>query len=119
MTGNTRKKATILVGERIKELRKQTTLSQEQLAVQAHLTTSYIGMLERGLKSPTVDTLEKIANALDVEIDELFRFPGKSFESSTLRRLAERMERRSMDESDMLYEIMVKIMQLRDLKNND
>ena len=117
MIEKNKKKATVLVGERIKELRKQSTLSQEQLAVQAGLTTSYIGMLERGLKSPTVDTLEKIAIALEVEIEELFRFPGKPFESSTLRRLAERMEKRSMDESDMLYDIMVKIMQLKDYKS--
>lgn len=112
------KKATLQVGARLRELRKSINVSQEQLALKANLTTSYIGMLERGLKSPTVDTLEKLAYALEVDIDELFRFSSKRYENSVLRRLAEKMELRSTDEKDLLYEVLVKIMQLIDFEEN-
>jgi len=85
-------RATILVGSVIRELRKQRKLSQEQLALRADLTTSYIGMLERGLKSPTVDTLEKLSSALEVNIAELFHSSEKSKNDSQLKKLSERVE---------------------------
>ena len=113
------KKATLRVGARLKELRKSMNLSQETLALKANLTTSYIGMLERGLKSPTVDTLEKLAIALGVDIEDLFRFSSKKYESAVLRRLSEKMDSRDAEEKDLLYEVMVKIMQLIDFAEGD
>ena len=85
-------KATILVGNVIRELRKQRKFSQEQLALKAKLTTSYIGMLERGLKSPTVDTLEKISYALEINIEELFLGTNQSKSNSYLKKISDKIE---------------------------
>ncbi|MCT2534469.1 helix-turn-helix domain-containing protein [Aquibacillus koreensis] len=65
-----------IVGERIRSLRKKQKLSQEELAHLAAIHPTYIGQLERGEKNVTIDTLEKITNALNISLEELFRFSG-------------------------------------------
>ncbi len=66
------KKILIKFGERVRELRKIKGLSQEQLAFKAKLHRTYIGMIERSEKNITLINIEKIANALDVNIKALF-----------------------------------------------
>ena len=60
------------VGARIRYFRHLRGLSQEQLALQAGLNTAFLGHLERGLKSPTITTLEKLVRALNITFEELF-----------------------------------------------
>lgn len=49
-------------GERIHELRTQQGLSQEQLALRAEITPTYLGLVERNLKNPTIKIIEQICN---------------------------------------------------------
>lgn len=67
----------INVGERIRYFRKLRGWSQEALALQADINPAFLGHLERGLKSPTVKTLEKIVAALDISLAELFADPER------------------------------------------
>jgi transcriptional regulator with XRE-family HTH domain len=60
-------------GERVRQLRKQKDISQEELAHRADLHRTYIGMIERAEKNITLLNIEKIANALEVKIPELFK----------------------------------------------
>ena len=60
------------IGQRIRELRQDRGLSQEQLAFEADLHRAYIGQIERGEKNIGVQNLEKIAKALKVSMKELF-----------------------------------------------
>jgi transcriptional regulator with XRE-family HTH domain len=60
-----------LIGNNIRILRQKSGLSQEQLALQSGMNTSYIGQIERGEKNPTVRTLEKIAATLEVAFIDL------------------------------------------------
>lgn len=59
-------------GKRVAELRKKRGMTQEQLAakVDTHVTT--IAFIEGGTKFVRLSTLRKLAQALDVEIKELF-----------------------------------------------
>lgn len=59
------------IGENIRLLRTKNNLSQEQLALNAGVNTSYIGQIERGEKNPTIKTLEKISFALNIELIDL------------------------------------------------
>lgn len=59
------------IGKRIRTLRLQTGMSQEQLALNATMNTSYLGQIERGAKNPTLPTLEKIARGLNIHIEAL------------------------------------------------
>ena len=61
-----------LLGEKLRFYRTERGLSQEQLAFKSHLTPSYIGQIERGVKSPTIKTLDKLINALDISYQDIF-----------------------------------------------
>lgn len=61
-----------VVGERIRSFRKERGLSQEELAHQASLHSTYIGQLERGEKNATIESLFKVTNALGITLAELF-----------------------------------------------
>jgi transcriptional regulator with XRE-family HTH domain len=59
-------------GIRVRYLRQEKKMSQEELSFKAALHRTYIGMIERAEKNITLVNIEKIAKALDVEIPELF-----------------------------------------------
>ena len=59
-------------GERVRQIRKEMNLSQEELSFKADLHRTYIGMIERAEKNITLVNIEKIAKALNVDIKELF-----------------------------------------------
>lgn len=61
----------IKFGVRVREIRKQKGLSQEELAHKADLHRTYIGMIERAEKNITLINIEKIANALEVDLKSL------------------------------------------------
>lgn len=67
-------KRNILVsfGKKVRDTRKEKGFSQEELAHKADLHRTYIGMIERAEKNITLLNIEKIANALEVNINELF-----------------------------------------------
>ncbi len=58
-------------GQRVKLVRHQRGLSQEKLAELSGLHRTYIGMIERAEKNITLLSIQKIANALNVELKEL------------------------------------------------
>ncbi|EGQ8079027.1 helix-turn-helix domain-containing protein [Vibrio vulnificus] len=64
--------ASIVVGKKIKEIRKKKALTIQELAEVSGVSEGHISRLENGLKSPTISTLEKLANALDVPIVYFF-----------------------------------------------
>lgn len=77
-----------LLGLKIKELRKQKKLTQEQLAEILNLDIGYVSKLEVGRNFPAIGTLEKIAKALEVELYELFQFTAakeNDFKSEIVR----------------------------------
>jgi transcriptional regulator with XRE-family HTH domain len=64
----------IAFGKRVAELRKNAGYSQEQFAFKCDVDRTYIGTIERGEKSPTLNTIVKIANALGISKSELFNY---------------------------------------------
>lgn len=68
------------LGQRIRELRTQRHMSQEELSFKAGISPAHLGQIERALKNPTVDTLAKIAAALDIPISYLFTMDTASVE---------------------------------------
>lgn len=68
------KKILILFGKKIKNLRKEQNLSQEELANKAGLHRTYIGMIERGERNITLINMEKLAKALNISLYKLLEF---------------------------------------------
>ena len=61
-----------VVGKNVKLLRLQHRLTLKQLASLTNLTSGYLSLLERGLTSASLDTLEQIANCMDTDVSALF-----------------------------------------------
>ena len=61
-------------GKRVRELRDKTGYSQEDLADLAGIHRTYLGGIERGERNPSLKNIQRIAKALKVPIDELFKF---------------------------------------------
>ena len=59
------------LGKRIREERLKLNLTQERLAEDVNLSTAYIGQIERGERSLTLENLAAVANRLGVTIDYL------------------------------------------------
>jgi transcriptional regulator with XRE-family HTH domain len=57
----------------LRRLRQEKSVSQEELAHRAQVNRNYVGMVEREEYSVSVDTLEKLATALDVDPMEFLR----------------------------------------------
>ncbi len=60
------------IGQRIKELREITSMSQKDLAYSADLDRSYIASVENGSRNISIVNIEKIAIALNVNLKEFF-----------------------------------------------
>lgn len=67
--------ARVRVGENIRRLRKEKGLSQEGLAEVAEFHRTYVSQLERCVTNISIDGLERLAQALDVDIIELLQPP--------------------------------------------
>lgn len=65
-----------LVAWNSRRLRVDQLISQDKLAADAGVDRAYLGGLERQAENPTVDLLDKIAEALAVPMEELFRAPS-------------------------------------------
>jgi len=59
------------LGQRIKALRKQRKMTQVELAVEVHLSPSYISAIEQNVRQPSLRTLNKIGRALGVPTKKL------------------------------------------------
>lgn len=68
MTQTTRK----TIGQRIRALREENNLTQEQLALMTGVGRSYLAKVESGSRNATVDFLEKITIGLGTSLGELF-----------------------------------------------
>ena len=61
------------LGKRIRTSRKAKKISQEQLAEICALSAAHIGHIERGTRIPSLDTIFRISQALDVSLDYVMK----------------------------------------------
>lgn len=71
----------IKIGQRIKELRELSAMSQKDLAYAADLDRSYIASIENGQRNVSIVNIEKIATALNVTLKDFFY--NNEFENDT------------------------------------
>ncbi len=64
---------TTKIGNRIRELRTQTGLSQEKFAQKIGMDRTYFASVELGKRNISIVNIEKIANGLNVTLSELFK----------------------------------------------
>jgi transcriptional regulator with XRE-family HTH domain len=61
-------------GKRVRELRTQAGLSQEELAERAQISVDFVSLIERGINAPSFETLARLSRALGVSPRDLFDF---------------------------------------------
>lgn len=69
-------KGRALLAWNVRRLRVAKSISQDQLAADAGIDRAYFGGLERQTENPTVDLLDRVADALNVPLSELFVVPA-------------------------------------------
>lgn len=70
------------VGAKIKYLRQKRGLSQEALALSCDMNPAFPGHVERGMRSPTLNTLQRICDGLGITLTELLTDPNASADST-------------------------------------
>ena len=63
----------IILGQNIRQIRESKQLSQEELGFRIKSARNYIGCIERGEKSPSLDVIFDIAQAMNCSICDLFK----------------------------------------------
>ncbi|WP_165264045.1 helix-turn-helix transcriptional regulator [Paenibacillus sp. M-152] len=104
---------TAYVGERIRTIRKNRNYTQEQLGEKVGLPQPYIGAIERGERNISLDTLERILEALDSAPNDFFQYYKDNYLSederareSALDGLNDLLVNRSAQEIRMIQQIV-------------
>ena len=95
-----------IIGQRIRNYRTQKGLSQEKLAELAGCHPTYIGQLERGEKNATLESVEKIASAMDISLAELFDKLGKSGSNNIAAKCYDLVASKNEAEQKQLYKML-------------
>ena len=61
-----------MIGARIKEIRTKKSLTQEQLSEKMEINPKYLSSIERGNENPTLNTLIKLSESLEVDLGAIF-----------------------------------------------
>ena len=99
------------IGQRIRNYRTARGLSQEKLADLCGCHPTYIGQLERGEKNATIESIDKIATALDVSLSKLFDKLGGRDDGSRDIPLEcyEFLSAKTKEEQEQLYRILLEM----------
>lgn len=109
------------IGDRIHELRVNSGLSQEKLALRANITTTYLGLLERNKKNPTVKVIEQLCSQLNISLEEFFspsHAHEKPVDAVSLQILAQ-ISDRSEDEKLLILQTIKDMIRLCDLSRKN
>lgn len=98
------------LGKRIKELRKNKKLTQEQLAEIVGIEQKQICRIENGACFTTFETLDKMASTLDVEIKDLFKFNHLNSKETLIKSLNKMFKNASEEKIQLIYKLVYEIL---------
>lgn len=99
------------IGQRIRNHRAAAGLSQEKLAELSGCHPTYIGQLERGEKNATIESIDKIATALNVSLSKLFEQLGGQDDGSRNIPLEcyEFLSAKTPEEQEQIFNILLEM----------
>jgi len=104
---------------RVREYRTQRELSQEKLALKADINVSFLGQIERGTQKPTIETIDKLLNALDVSYSEFFEYADNAetdIDFSIIDNITYELKSRTQNEQQYIYDVMQRFFAYNDNK---
>ena len=102
------------IGKRIKEKRIERSWSQEDFSERVGLSPVYIGMIERGEKTPKLETFIRIANTLNVSSDELLEDVLDQGYKIKLTKYTEAIGSLGYTDQKRIYAIIEAFLQIKD-----
>ena len=98
-----------IIGQRVRNYRTEKGLSQEKLAEMSGCHPTYIGQVERGEKNATLESIEKIASAMNIPLSKLFEKMGEDNIDSIPLKCYELVASKSKAEQEHLYKMLVEM----------
>lgn len=98
-----------IIGQRIRNFRTGKGLSQERLAELSGCHPTYIGQVERGEKNATLESIAKIASAMELPLSNLFELVGDGTFDSIPMKCYELMASKSKEDQERLFKILTDI----------
>jgi transcriptional regulator with XRE-family HTH domain len=99
------KETKILLGERLRELRKSRGLTQEQFAEMIEVEQKHVSRLELGKSFPTLERLEKISQALKVPLRDIFDFVHLADRETRSTSIEEMMKKLDEENQKIAYKV--------------
>lgn len=103
------KNATELFGTRIRELRKAQNLTQEQLADVLGIEQKHVSLIEHGKSYPSLDRQVRIAEALKVQLPNLFDFAHLNDETERAQSIEEMLKELNEDSQKKAFKIITSV----------
>ena len=94
------------LGERIREERLRLHLTQAQLAEAIDISDTYMGAIERGERSLTLDTLVRLVNRLDVTVDYLLADSVSDSDSNIMEQFKQIIDNQPMERKQMAINVL-------------
>ncbi|WP_240417378.1 helix-turn-helix domain-containing protein [Paenibacillus periandrae] len=95
-----------LLGARLRHERLKQDLTQEKLAEKIEVSHAYIGQIERGERSLTLDTLVRLANQLGVTVDDLLQESVEKSNEHYVNKIRQIVLNRSEKEQQLALEMV-------------
>ena len=94
------------LGERIREERLRLNLTQAQLAEAIDISDTYMGAIERGERSLTLDTLVRLVNRLGVTVDYLLADSVSDSDSNIMEQFKQIIDNQPMERKQMAINVL-------------
>ena len=108
-------KMNTVIGKNIRKFRTEKGLSLEKLAEISSTSSNHLGLIERGVKIPGLNTLEKISKSLDVSIIDILHDSITETKNDTIRKILLKLDTMSSRELESIYLIINEVDKYKNL----
>ena len=97
------------LGRKIADLRKAKGFTQEELAEKIEISSKYLSSIERGKENPTLNTLIKLSESLDVNLNDIFHQIEIEDPAKRKALLISLLDEANDDQMKLAYQILLTI----------
>jgi transcriptional regulator with XRE-family HTH domain len=99
-----------MIGIRIKDIRNRKGFTQEELAEKIELNPKYLSSIERGKENPTLNTMIKLSESLDVHLNDIFHQVEIEDPAKRKTLLISLLDEANDDQLKLAYQILLTIL---------